>query len=1150
MNKINIFSILLVFFSTPLFSQSQPILPVSFPSPEATNLGIVGNIPVNYHTGMVNISIPFSVGDDNKAIPMSLSYNSSGILPDLHPGWVGLNWTLNVGGVITRVQKGELDEYPHGFFNNPDKLGTTVWALDANLSPLQYFPYTTIFGGTPETFDTEPDEFIFNVNGIHGKFYMDNQGSFRVASQPNLKVEFNSQTDIGLLSNLGTTILGFTLVADDGTRYRFGNNTSNIIYDNKHNLIETNTTSAPVGSPLPNGVLHATSWMLSEIIYPNHDKTTFEYTDKVDDYNGYYLTQSIATNAKYTSTGEDQIASLLNSNCGQIANGVQWSVTSHMYLKSIDAPNYTITFKTSKSTELRSQLDSQIGGNWQQLDSINVSDKATGKRQKSYVFKYTNDTNTRLFLQTVKTLDSSGKNSLPPYKFSYNEGTLDDYYTKKRDHWGYYNLNPQGYTLPTQVAVDGYSYYWYDREPNSQTLLIGSLKQIDYPTGGKVAFEFEPNEYSRYLDVSFIKPYTVSTGETISHPSVDVTASSPLVLLYPADVGFTLSPSMKSTNGSRRIEPGTYTLSYLSSLLNSGNPTGDTHAYTTYTEYVTRLVTQPGTLIPITRSWNYHTSYDVSATSSLVLSGPSDVGITLMPSGTSSNGFKTLSQGTYSLQNLITLVGGNPSDTHAYITYWELAPALKTLGAGLRIKKIHYKNSDSEDIYHEFSYSPFNPDSALYTSGILGSLPQYYCNVTSANTPLLSYSSSQTLTPVRLSQGAAVGYSNVTETIKDKNGVSLGFTTYKYSNFDSNPDLPPVNVLTSLSGLLGQRNSKEYERGLLLQQTVYNKDRNVVKLTINSYTNTNDLPINAVNVRSLLSCPFGPSVSLFSSAVSAYLIPMETRKLTKQIETIYDINGNNPVSNTTRYSYNQYQLPSTVTVATSRSTTDSIRISTSYPFDNTLTLYARMKKKNMLNYPVETINYLNSNVTGSKLTTYKELINNVDTMYLPDKSYDLAISSSLPVFSKFNGSTLDYHYGIPKIEFVSYDVKGNIREVKDQTGLSNSFLWSYNNQYPVAKIEGISYTDLANNYYSQSNIDALANTANPTTDQLNAIRTALANKTVLITTYTYSPLIGTVTATNPRGVTTNYTYDTFNRLQAIKDLYGRVIQSFDYNYQH
>ncbi|GHT42144.1 hypothetical protein FACS189437_09860 [Bacteroidia bacterium] len=119
-------------FSTNSYSQK---ISVSNPSPEAASSGIVKNIPVNYHTGRVNISIPLmDIKANNYSIPVELSYNSLGFMPNMRPTWIGQNWNLDVGGVITRVIKGLPDEIAtYGLCNSYDCLNNDNWASDNNL---------------------------------------------------------------------------------------------------------------------------------------------------------------------------------------------------------------------------------------------------------------------------------------------------------------------------------------------------------------------------------------------------------------------------------------------------------------------------------------------------------------------------------------------------------------------------------------------------------------------------------------------------------------------------------------------------------------------------------------------------------------------------------------------------------------------------------------------------------------------------------------------------------------------------------------------------------------------------------------------------------------------------------------------------------
>lgn len=52
-----------------------------------------------------------------------------------------------------------------------------------------------------------------------------------------------------------------------------------------------------------------------------------------------------------------------------------------------------------------------------------------------------------------------------------------------------------------------------------------------------------------------------------------------------------------------------------------------------------------------------------------------------------------------------------------------------------------------------------------------------------------------------------------------------------------------------------------------------------------------------------------------------------------------------------------------------------------------------------------------------------------------------------------------------------------------------------------------------------------------------------------MTTYTYDALVGITSATDPNNVTTYYQYDTFGRLQLIKDNKGNIVKAYTYHYK-
>ena len=65
---------------------------------------------------------------------------------------------------------------------------------------------------------------------------------------------------------------------------------------------------------------------------------------------------------------------------------------------------------------------------------------------------------------------------------------------------------------------------------------------------------------------------------------------------------------------------------------------------------------------------------------------------------------------------------------------------------------------------------------------------------------------------------------------------------------------------------------------------------------------------------------------------------------------------------------------------------------------------------------------------------------------------------------------------------------------------------------------------------------------------MNLLRDQLSNS--MITTYTYDPLIGVTSITDPRGNVVYYDYDDFHRLQFVKDRDGNVVSKTEYNYKN
>ena len=273
--------ILLLLLSNVGFSQDMPpgfnkIIP---PSPTAAGLGKYGDIPVNLYTGIPNINIPlWEVKSRKLNLPVSLSYHASGIKVEENSGWVGLGWSLNAGGVITRTVRGKPDDKTDGYYTNPWFAFTE---LENEFDSYEQWepPY---FYGDPEHYydeylreiaqgniDGEPDVFFFNFNGYTGKFVFDINGNPVVIPHQNIQVTVSEEEYNGQIKS-------WLVITEDGTKYYFGGNGNNE---------KTSNESTSYG-PATDKTSFYSCWYMYKISTPDYNnEINLNYSDY---YTSYY----------------------------------------------------------------------------------------------------------------------------------------------------------------------------------------------------------------------------------------------------------------------------------------------------------------------------------------------------------------------------------------------------------------------------------------------------------------------------------------------------------------------------------------------------------------------------------------------------------------------------------------------------------------------------------------------------------------------------------------------------------------------------------------------------------------------------------------------------------------------------------------------
>lgn len=244
-----------------------------------------------------------------------------------------------------------------------------------------------------------------------------------------------------------------------------------------------------------------------------------------------------------------------------------------------------------------------------------------------------------------------------------------------------------------------------------------------------------------------------------------------------------------------------------------------------------------------------------------------------------------------------------------------------------------------------------------------------------------------------------------------------------------------------------------------------------------------------------------------------YEIETGTDILSFKTDTLFTSSGN--IVTIESYDYNdKYQVEK---VSLANNADDVINIKEfKYPQDFALgnNVYQQMVDKNMISPIIEKSSRIKDDQRVKKNRT--EYIKNSNIF--------------LPGFVKVSLGDNEW----TELEYDRYDDKGNILQYTTLDGISTTILWSYKHQYPVAEIKNATYNQIVNNINPSLLLNIISSPNYPTDAMINALSASLKSKfpQAEVTTYTYMPLVGMTSKTDPRGVTTYYEYDDFGRLKA------------------
>lgn len=458
-----------------------------------------GSIGASLYTGTVNYSIPiYSYKDEDFDYAISIDYASNGFRVNHSSGPLGHGWSLNSPGMITREINGLADECVktiiapggngcqlYGYEKTP--AGNLMMALLVDGNNKAYIAFTD---GKGKYYDAQPDIYRFNFCGYSGSFRL---LPYRINESQYLFFECSSNSQSLKVKNFTDKS---TIVILDGNGYEY---TFSVGEYTKENL------SDAVGA-IPKKIHR--QWNLQKITAPNGRMLEFLYLPILDndglDKSNHNITYTPSLSYEHTyykgvsnSYGSKSITVSANDVCSTQLTGIIFPDKTRLYIDYIDGV-------TEKRYISPNGNVSETFGNNKKINAINIyspENKLFKKASFSYnIIGGQNAMDNKLtFLESVS-ISGQGK-----FSFEYNTMTAyPPLGTIKSDHWGYYNGESGGFDVNdffSNVYYDdkyNENYYsTYNKNPNYDAALSGTLCKITYPTGGYSTIGYEQHNCSQ-----------------------------------------------------------------------------------------------------------------------------------------------------------------------------------------------------------------------------------------------------------------------------------------------------------------------------------------------------------------------------------------------------------------------------------------------------------------------------------------------------------------------------------------------------------------------------------------------------------------------------------------------------------------------------
>ena len=494
--------------------------------------------PVSLYTGVPDITIPvYEIDAYGMKLPITLSYHASGIRLSQEASWVGLGWSLNAGGMVSRTIKCADDFLEYSISGNVTEGYLTAPEIE-NPRDSGYFlnVYEDVaFYRRVLVKDSEPDIFYYSLPGASGKFVIDkSRGAVLLNKQTGVKVELCDDPPFRKY---------FVITSPDGTRHTF----------RKYETTVSRSRPGYLNMNLPNATkfdeyedkfdvystpnTYTSSWMLTDIESVNGRHIAFNYEQET--YQAPLQESVVRHNILNTSYG------YIVSPAGQTVYSCSKTLIETWRLSSITWEAGRVDFYCSG----RSDEIGMTGYNPPlKLDSIKVTNnEGLMVKGMSFSYSYFNNNYSGNYPQVFKRLKLTSVTDLGDptltHSFLYHEGNMPAKNSKNTDYWGYYNGVGQGSDYFCPINYMGTVYIGADKSSHLEPMLIGTIHSVTSPTKGVTTFTFDTNKYHVEPSTSIVTEH-VSDTYNVSYP---FDYEDDLFLIYPRELRDTFSLPTSTT---------------------------------------------------------------------------------------------------------------------------------------------------------------------------------------------------------------------------------------------------------------------------------------------------------------------------------------------------------------------------------------------------------------------------------------------------------------------------------------------------------------------------------------------------------------------------------------------------------------------------